>query len=649
MSPLRPARPWLLPLLAPALVGFDYGVPIYVLSEADIYELEYAGDIEEQDRDQLLAMLQDPLDLNRATRDELQQLPEVTYALADAIIARRRKQAFRAARQLEALVGKAVWRQCRPFVLAEPPAASTPLIKGSTSLRMLERFEDQRFPVLYVKSRNQFRGWLDSGVLLAEEPGVYGVEYGADGVSLEGERPRVSLERVHLGASRGAWSLIAGHYMAGFGQSLTFDVTDRARPHGFYHDLKLTEDYENYDSYSVSRRLLGLAVAAERALDQGGSLELTLFGSCNPHDLYYTYISPNEYQVRGNDEVSYPSFPWVYREDLLGLHSQLSWVAGGHVGLTAWGGRAVKAYDFDFTATPIPNRPWYGAAGLDLAQRFGLLDLYGEAAVTDQGAAGALAEAVLNPSSAEVSLLFRYYGTEYDNPHSRPAAEPDTLSRDEDEEYLDPSGKRDRDELGPQLKLVWNASSWLRMRLKGDLWRRPSLEMNNLYLEGRLDLDPLPWLGLDLLAGLRDKDISTGGRAEAYDVEDPAEERGSKSHLAVGLRLEPVAPLLLQVYGKESFEDSTTYDESFERSHYLWVRASWELNDALVTALRFKLYDERPEDPDSGMRYAGAYAQLLGRLPGRLSLQGRYEQLHDLDDPAAEIEHKLKLGLDLRY
>mgnify|MGYP002639768399 CR=1 FL=1 len=650
--PSRRMAPLLLLAAVPTLLAFDYGTSILVRSEADIIELEYMGEIDEELRDQLLDLFDNPLDLNTASREDLVLLPEVTYGLADRIVERRGDRSFDNARQVREVVGRSIYNEIKPFVttmkVPEPPEP----IKGTVSVRYLDKFQDDKPPVASIKAKVRYHKWLEAGVLVAEEQGVYGVSYDNDAITVQGMRPQVSLERVYATIDRGDWAVMMGHYKAGFGQRLTFDVTDKQRPHGFYQDLKITEDYEDYDSYSVSRRLLGVAASTERHLGaEGPTLDLTFFASSNPHDLYYTYFSPHDYTVTGDEDVLYPTFPLVYREDIVGLNASLIWAKRIHAGFTGWGGHVSKAYDFEFTGTPIPNRDFYGALGVDGAYGLGMVDVFGEVAVTDTGGLGARAETVIDPGMIEASVAMRYYGEGFDNPHSRGSAEPDQYRCDDDGGELDceiTGGDRDRDEIGPQVKLVFDPFGWIRLRAKGDVWRVPSEQITHSYVEGRLDIDPIDYVGLDFVAYLRDKDISTGGRDQDYDDSDG---QGAKSALGAGLTVQPVDPLIVQAFAKQVWEDSSAYTDGFMNDRYAWGKVIWDVTEDVELAGRVKFYDERIDTHDAGMEYWSVYGQARGKLFGQLTLFARYEQIHDLDNPEADPnpEHKLKVGGDFRF
>ncbi len=640
----------------PLLCGFDYGTQVLVTTEAEIYELEHNGEIDEELRNQLLELLWNPLDLNEADRESLQRLPDVTYEMADEIIARRDMQPFDRVTQLRDVVGRPVYAQCRSFVYVDEAAAKPIPVKGSVAARMTEQFNDETFPVLYLKGRIKAMKWLEAGLIVAEQEDVYGVEYGAGDVLIEGRRPKVSLERVHAAVYQDRFSVIAGHYKAGFGQRLVFDVTDRDRAHGFYSDLKIYEDYDGYDSYSTPKRLLGAAGRVNILLPKGKVLEFTLFGSINPQDLYYADISPNDYTTTGGEEVTYPRFPHVYREELIGLNSTFRFSSRSHIGLTGWVGHAVKKYDFDFTGYPIPNRPVYGAFGADMAFQIGLMDMMAEVALTDTGGFAGRGEWIFNPRKSEISVAFRYYGTNFDNPHSRGRSEPDELGRIDDEAEIIPGGKRDVDELGPQVRAVFQPLPWLRLRAKADLWYRMSLDLGNLYVEGRVDVDPLPWLGFDVLGSMRDKDLANGGREQTYDSYGDDEPAGQKLYIGTGMRIMPVEPLTLQVFYRASWEDASSIDDAFETTNYVWGKVMWDITDWMYFAARAKYFKGQADN--YGDNYGSFYTQLRFRLPGKVSIYGRYEMINDLEQPEVITDeadgkldpiHKLKVAIDWRF
>lgn len=78
-----------------AVLGADYGIDVVIRSEEDLYHLAAAGTISEETLETLLDLLQAPVNLRHASRDELYVLPGLTYADVDAILAHRRQAGAR--------------------------------------------------------------------------------------------------------------------------------------------------------------------------------------------------------------------------------------------------------------------------------------------------------------------------------------------------------------------------------------------------------------------------------------------------------------------------------------------------------------------------------------------------------------------------
>ena len=95
----------LLLILAPLILGYDYGVDLSdITSEDDLRDLagewdydlgEYVdGEISNEDYETLRDLFDNKVNLNTADRDELYNLPGIGYDLADKIIEYRKKYGF---------------------------------------------------------------------------------------------------------------------------------------------------------------------------------------------------------------------------------------------------------------------------------------------------------------------------------------------------------------------------------------------------------------------------------------------------------------------------------------------------------------------------------------------------------------------------
>jgi hypothetical protein len=144
-------------LLARPALAYEYPVPIYVSNEDDILELYFAQDITEEEQNQLLKLLQEPIELNSATREDIYNLPGITWSMADAIIARRKTTPFRRLNDVKRVPGVSadIIMQIKSFVDIVPPKAPKAAKgkkpkKGKAPKKSFEVFEGIRGTVNYT-------------------------------------------------------------------------------------------------------------------------------------------------------------------------------------------------------------------------------------------------------------------------------------------------------------------------------------------------------------------------------------------------------------------------------------------------------------------------------------------------------------------
>src|SRR5687768_8223401 len=72
----------------------QYESEIDIENETDLYELNQRGDIGDATLETLVELMRTGVDLNSASRDELYELPNITYAEVDRILEYRTKVTF---------------------------------------------------------------------------------------------------------------------------------------------------------------------------------------------------------------------------------------------------------------------------------------------------------------------------------------------------------------------------------------------------------------------------------------------------------------------------------------------------------------------------------------------------------------------------
>lgn len=696
---------WLLPRPAAA---YDYSTAIYIEGEEDLFELYYAGLLEEQEFETLLELLDQPLDVNTASRDELYDLPGISRTTADAIVRHREEVGpFEAEWQLIELpgVGDAVFEQIRPFVINLPPVETQVPIHGLVQFKLGRGFEPPDDPIeddhaekthsiedlgygkgpdSYVRGRVTVDRWLDGGIqaLIQEDTASAVYDPESRDFTVRWGTPAFVIDKGYVSAQHDDGSGIAGTYSVGFGRRLTFDVTDRTDPHGWYRDLSITQTSNSYGmlgEYNSPQRLFGGAARLTAIRFGRMSLDMTVFGSSRLHDLYQYHlglpvcesdedVSPRVY-VNGRDgtlqKVGWVTLPNAYREDLVGGNVTFRLNSRSHVGVTGYVAHIDKTViegvpdnqEWRFRYR-IPNRDYFGAVGIDGRLALGLMTLSGEYAHNDNNGNAGLVQVNLARPRFDLDFVFRHYDTEYDNPHARGVAADDLYG-----------GLRASDETGWRFKGWVMPLDWLQVRAMADLWRRHSLQTWNSRLYGKLDVSPTEQLRFGGYVRWTNKDLLHNGRSRVYggsedlelyfvdpsvnlgDIPDEEIEEGAGAKTQFGIQADVyyIPRTHITLYYQRSYEDvGKLYPRAdgdgpcepwFQVGNFFWVKARVKPGKLTTVTYRFKVGDEDVHGSRGG-KWMVTYLQLdqkIGRAPDpRVKFQIRGSLGRTLSDPRAE-------------
>ena len=689
-----------------------YDVPILVDNEEDIIDLFESGAISEGERDLLIDLLQDKIDLNEADRDTLFELPGVTYGIADAILAARKdRNWFKSVADLEDVVGlpSDVLEQIRPFLYVVSRTPPPPPIGGSVRVKVADSFGDDAGPVAYTRLRlDGWDGMVGAGYvgILHEEPGrLSAVRPGgtADPYFIA-DAPEYTFEylaKAYLYLDTDLWdnvhgSFIAGSYTAGFGERLVFDTTTRRRPNGWYSDDVV---YESIDSkkadfqprkgqFGAAFELRGISLADSVWIDFTGMFSWWRFDNYQyDYTPNRTYLS--EAAAAGGEDgcykegrcFAYETFPDVFSEILAGGNSTVHFGTRSHVGVTGYWAKTQFEVGDDFvTWTPsagFPARSSFWAVGGDAAWGTGIVDLFAEYARTDSGGNGAVLRSVLDLDPVDLEISGRFYDKSFDNPHARGEAAPD--------EYL---GRRARDEAGGRVRVVAKLFPWWRLQSIANMWVHPTIDRIDMELLMRHDFQPLRELRLSSWAKYNDKDIAAGGRDEDYaastdyefdpdsafatvDPDKAAEEAlANATSFARGMKVDWGAqattrfiPLTtVTAYFKMSWADITRkdrtlgvdfYGDRFERSYNTWLRVAVSPLPWLGFATRIKLLDEDIDEIGGprGNELWEWYARVDFKILKWVKGYVRYDLRKYIDDtpPDPNPEHVIRGVVDVKF
>lgn len=562
----------------------EYEVFIDVDTEQDLYNLLADGEISDETYQTLLDLLRRGIDLNRASREELYALPNLTYAEVDAILRYRAEAGFiddPAALVVAGVLPERKLAAISAFLIVRAPERAGAAVDGLVRLPAVWVWSTDGPPPGALEARVG-AGDLTFGLVGTVTRNRLGdVRYDPVRGTLTAEPPatRLELPKVYALLSTDEVDAIAGTYRIGFGQRLVFDNTTRYTPNGIVPDERvfLTRELTRackesaaelpspcsgdnryvYDTpdFDWSEGLFGVAAGLKRLPAGPGWLQTYAFVSAQARDIYqYELYDPRVCDDPRSDadecaapvvmkvgddplapstRFSYHTLPDMFRELIVGGNASFFWDERTHVGVTGYGADVTwltRGFALDFQEwSRYPAGGGFGAVGVDAAWGSGRNDLFVEIARSvdsDRGAGGgfaAIARATTTFSRSELEGSLRYYDDDFANPYARPISAPDRFE-----------GNRARDEAGARVKYTGAIAKRLSLRATADVWIKPSVSSSpRVRLDGRADYDatatlrPGVWLSYQNNVGPDESQIAPGQQcvfvAGDFDTTDLAE------------------------------------------------------------------------------------------------------------------------------
>ncbi|MEM8609016.1 MAG: hypothetical protein AAGF92_18065 [Myxococcota bacterium] len=500
--------------------AIPFEVFVDVEDEQAIYDLRTSEQISADSFNALLLLYQTKVDLDQADRDRLYALPNLELAHVDAILRFRAEHGSVGSLGLLVNAGILSPRLARTLdAFVEPSDMTGASVAGFLRVQVQTTGRtDRQPPAAAVQSRVKAISSVDAAVVLVltrSEVGGLRWDPAREGLSVTPEKPRLAVPKFYFAWDRARWGIIAGTFRIGFGQRLTFDVTNQSLPNGFFGDLEVRRgdslirrcrrgagelvlapcpddrDVRVGPDFSWTERLTGVAVGA-RSIDVGhGSLQLYAWGS-------HQVLSPQSFELARTDACPDPRrdelpgcrAPRVYVRDRPGPQAVVpagrirgaaaETLAGGNIGVV-WGPRA-RAGVTGYAAVPrfriggaslgyqeSARRPFggpFGAVGVDVALGFRSQDFFVEATRSfdsqpGRGGFAGLVRSVTDLPTTEIDVSARYYGARFANPYARSLSAPDETD-----------GLRTRNESGLRVRTTSQLGARVALRTYADLWRR---------------------------------------------------------------------------------------------------------------------------------------------------------------------------------
>ncbi len=689
-------------LSAPAAFARTYPVEIGETNEDELRNLYEDGLLSADEFDTLVELLNNPIDVNKASRQELYDLPYVTMKMARSIVLGRAKGPYKSLADMAERVDDvtpSVLNQIQPFATAgirDRAGFDKDNLSGKARIRSGMYFEKtppiegdhanrthtpQQIgypfrPATQANADVTYDRTYGAGVVMLAQNDIRGIQYSPGSHDFYASYGQVvELGRVYASVEKDRWEAIVGSYSAGFGLGLTFDRTSRTQPNGWYKDLSVTAD-EFYRKFRLPTRLFG--GAATVFADVGTwEMEATVFASSDKYDIYQYDIgmtdgeqvdwtqaetaSPRVY-IDGQ-RVGWMTLPNAFRESLAGVNATFSDGERTSVGLTAYAGAQDRTtidgvennYDFVIRGGYPVLTDTYGAVGINGSWGTGIVDFFGEYAYTFTGGSGVLVKSVINPLGGELELSARHYGTGFDNPHGRGTAAADQYQ-----------GMRDRDEQGVRAKGYYDITQRVRFTGDVDLWRS-NLELaplTSLMMYGRLNT----WiiekkLMLGVYGKRTDQNLASSGRgnvyggdtgelyediqteAGSYDLSDATDRSGTRNFAGLQASVAPIPTLDLSALYQRAWTDSGLLYPTEEGPCEYW----YQIGHYTWFKARYKVIDPttvtwrirfRDDDVHGSLedRMLDTYLQVDQQLPNRWKVVTRGFIGWDLVDPEADFK-----------
>ncbi|MFO0596789.1 MAG: helix-hairpin-helix domain-containing protein [Myxococcaceae bacterium] len=540
-----------LALLATAPVSAAiYENTISVDDEEDLFEMNQRGDISDATADTLLELIREGVDLNSADREQLYDLPGITYLDVDAIL-EYRKAKGRIEDPTELVAAGAITAeqliQIAPFIRIDAAAPRLPI---GGRVRAQGRFTttDNVPPPALLNARVRGPWNLSAGFLMfttrrrADTPTYDAVN---DALQSKGFLYQPQLPRFFVQWKPNNFRLIAGTFTVGFGERMTLDNTRRQTPRGFY----LVDDFRrpSYLSQTCKLSAAGLALDPTSGCDSADGKNLYITPDYTWRDSFrgiaasiedlkigeeasasaygfLSYQSRSIYQYElydkrycedpRDDNNPFCKAPSVYLPDgstrlvfstLNNVFDELT--GGGHVTFKptyrfTFGATAFAAVPFfkpstielDFQEySRYPSGGAFGAIGLDAHASYKGFNFFIEGTHsfdkrvgTPGGGNGVEARTTFSPKGHELELSLRFYDLGFGTPYARPVSSPDETD-----------GLRARNEAGARLRWHGRFGKDWETRFRADFWVNPYAAIDgtmpagipNLYALARLDFN----------------------------------------------------------------------------------------------------------------------------------------------------------------
>ena len=680
---------------APA-AAHPYEAYISVETPDDLQDLHAAGIIGDDTFEALLTLLLRGVDLERASRDQLYALPNLTYADVDAILAYRAAHGF-IADPADLVAAGALTDgdllAIAPFLIVRDRGRDPWAAHGVAEARTRWSVDDDA-PALAARARVTTAPGLAAGIAAVVARQQLGaVVYDPNRGALLADPPALSVEipRAYVRWQSDALTAVAGSYRIGFGQRLTFDTTGDVSPDGIEVDEQIaapdalvrackessgeaaspcegaaghryvTPDFRSREG------LFGAAAGATAIPAGAGHVEAYAWGSWRRRSVYQyevydrgrcadprddrdpacaapdVFRRPDGGLLDPTSRYSFATLPDLFAEAVVGGHLAYVIDPRRYLAVTGYGADSrdlVDGVDLDYQEwASRPQGGRFGAVGASAAIGRGALDVAGEVAYSFDRMApmrgparGGGGPAAIVRATASGDHRALEASLRY---YATDFANPFAHPIAADDEL---EGQRARDEAGGRLRYTGRHGP-LSLRAGVDAWRALAAGVPRGELFVRADVDATDRVAWGVWLAHRDKDLAHGGRGACYEVptlDDEAGEpvpcAGARTTTIGRLRVAPVGAVSITAQLQHDLVDDPRYRDAFRHDVAGWLTAQVRPTPRLRLRGRVRYLIEDVRDDAYLEQSLWSYLDAALRVRARDQLRLRTDLYVWLDD-----------------
>lgn len=387
--------------------------------ESDLQDLLSSGEITQDTYDELLDLLENGVDLNEASREDLYALPNLTYQDVDAILAYRTVNHGVIRDPADLVTAGAISQEkllsIAAFLVIKTAGASPMALHGWVRVMTRASYKDKLAPPVALRGRFSAYRHLTAGFAATTtrlDVGDPVYDPTRDALIADPESYQVHVPKAYVKYEDDSIAVIGGSFRAGFGQRLVFDNSRHYTPNGLYADDQLfysgdltIECKESAGELLTSPcagaagaryttpdfiwrdGLFGVAAGAKRLELQTGWLQAYGFASASRRSIYQyelvdrrncddphddgndactapsVFVRPDGDPLSPTTKFAYQTLPNVFQERLAGGNVAYFADRRSSIGVTAFGAEEanlVGGLDLD---TQEWSRLPYGAGG----------------------------------------------------------------------------------------------------------------------------------------------------------------------------------------------------------------------------------------------------------------------------------------------